>query len=155
MLTRVLATKIPFRSFRKRSTASVATNLSESIYNFQIISIQTLSQPLELRHLESHGVTPPCRRHYPSKFLTVLHSLLHSEIPNNGRQDLCLQSCYLSSSMLKMFNAHALKVDSYEIFCMQSQPSRYQSRPLQYIHTWRSCSCADLVNASSTSRSTL
>jgi len=82
----------------------------------------------------------------------VLHSLLQPKILSNGHQDLRLQLCRLSSPTLKTCNTYALKVDSYKILCMQSQPLCHQSWLLQQIHTWRSCNCADLANASSAAR---
>jgi len=82
------------------------------------------------------GAKPPSQRHHPPESPTVQHPRLQPEVPSNNCRDLHLQSRRLSSPTLKTCNDHALRrtlMNNDEISCMQSQPSRQQSRPLQQI----------------------
>ena len=156
ILTRVQASTF-FLKFPQQSTASVTSDPPKSIYSSQKQFRSNQSQPPKPHHpelflSESHV---PKERHHSLKSPAVQYPRLHSKALSNNHRDLCLQSHSLFSPTLKTCNIHALKIDSYEISCIQSQPSHQQSRPLQQIHTWRSCSYANLTIASSASRPTV
>ena len=105
-----------------------------------------------LRHPESFRSDTPCRRLYPLESYMDLYSLLHPEIPSNGRRDLHLQHAASPLPRWRRVNVHA-QSGQLRNFLYATQPSHYQSRPLKQISIWRSCSYADPTNASSASRS--
>ena len=131
--------KQPSSSFEVfTSIASFTSDPPESIHSFQNYSRPNLSQPPKLRHPEPSQSKTPILKASSSGVPTVQHPQLHSEISSNSRQDLRLQSRRLSSLMLKTCTpiySRQTVVDNDKISCMQSQPSRQQSQPLQQIRT--------------------
>ena len=141
MLARIQATKSLFWSFCNKQLSLSHRTLPRASTVHRITPAWT---QVNLQSSASYLRANPqfWRHHFPESQI-VQHSRLYPEALSKNHRDLQLQSRYLFSPTLKTCNAHALKVDSYEIFCMHSQPSR----PLQQIRTWRSCSYANLTNA--------
>ena len=140
-----------FWSFRNNQLHPSYRTLPKAFIVFRITPVQTQVNLQSSANYSYPRANPPFRRHHSSELPAVQYPRLHLKALSNNRRDIQLQSCHLFSPMLKTCNAHALNVNSYEISCMQSQPSHQQSRLLQQIHTWRLYSYANLANDPSTS----